>query len=192
MSTQAVEDIRSALVRGSAGGSGGSAESGQSAGAGGADAASASAATQPVPLGEALTVATGNGGRVRVTPQAVHDPARAARDRDGPDDGARFVAVELTLANRGDARHEDAPTNGGVLVDDHDVAYSARIIQVEGCERLPPVTVAPGNQRSGCLVFEVPTARTPRLFQFATDTGLGPTVAEWGLRPGTPEASGPG
>lgn len=43
------------------------------------------------------------------------------------------------------------------------------------------VTISPGDQRRGCLVFEVADDRDARLFQFTPDSGFGPNTGEWQL-----------
>lgn len=72
---------------------------------------------------------------------------------DEPEEGERFIAVELTIANTGDQTY-DAPDNSGTLVDD---------------------------QRRGCLVFELAEDRGLRLFQFTPDSAFGPDTGEWQL-----------
>lgn len=131
-------------------------------------------------IGDVLTLATQDDGEIQVTVREVHDPAEPGEFA-GPDDGERYVAVELTIANTGEETYDDTPDNSGTLVDTEHVGHRTTLSEVEDCDSFNGVTISPGDQRRGCLVFEVAHDRDARLFQFTPDSGFGPDTGEWQL-----------
>jgi hypothetical protein len=139
---------------------------------------------QAAKIGDAITL-EGNdlGLKVAVTVSQVFSPATPANTFTKPQIGKRFVAIEVTLTNQGQAVYSDSPTNGAVLIDAEGQQYRAAIITDvrEGQSFGGSATVNTGDSRKGVIVFEVPEAAKPAKFQFALDSGLAEQKGEWQL-----------
>lgn len=124
------------------------------------------------------------GLKVSGTVTKVFDKATPASDFIKPKTGSRYVAVEVQLANTGQAVYDDAPSNGARLIDDQGQQYSATVGQVrEGVAIGGAVTVGVGDSRKGVIVFEVPEAVKPAKFQFGLDSGFADQKGEWAIGP---------
>jgi len=117
---------------------------------------------------------------IAVTVVSVADPAKAGRFL-APEKGSRYVALEIRLDNTGIADYDDSPTNGAVLIDEGDHQYSTWIGSGVEPTLDGSVRLAPGDQRVGFIVFQVPKTETPRAFQFTLESGFGPETGEWTL-----------
>lgn len=122
--------------------------------------------------------------RVRVRVVRVLNPAPV-----GPSDvtlsaSARFVGVEISIANLSQVNFDESPladsmllTNGG------STANTTRVLGGPcGGGFASHVKIAPGGERSGCVTFEVPRGKRPAEFRFALDAGLAPQAGTWKLK----------
>ncbi|MGI5285320.1 DUF4352 domain-containing protein [Nonomuraea polychroma] len=81
---------------------------------------------QAAKIGDAITLEGNDPGlKVAVTVNWLFSPATPADTFTKPQTGKRFVAVEVTLTNQGQAVYSDSPTNGAVLIDAEGQQYRA-------------------------------------------------------------------
>jgi Domain of unknown function (DUF4352) len=92
---------------------------------------------------------------MQVTVSKVIAPARSSMQFIRPEQGKRFVSLQL--ANVGSAVYNDSPSNGAVLVDDQSHQYSATIAGMEPDIGSP--TIAAGDKRIGLMTFDVPKGK---------------------------------
>lgn len=121
-----------------------------------------------------------DGAPLEVALLGVRDPAEPSAGGAPPEEGRRYVAVELRISNAGGRPYDDTPANGATLRDADGGAWSAGLDD--------PVTpgfgtlaLAAGGSRTGWLTFEIPAGATPRALRFAADGGFG-GAATWRLR----------
>ncbi|MFB4275721.1 DUF4352 domain-containing protein [Nonomuraea sp. MTCD27] len=121
------------------------------------------------------------GLKMQVTVTRVVDPATGDQFSK-PQTGNRLVAVELTLANAGDAVYSDSPTNGAMLIDGEGQQYRTtfRTVQ-EGQSFGGSATINKGDSRKGVIVFEVPEGAKLAKLQFGLDSGFAKQKGEWTL-----------
>ncbi|MCK2214174.1 DUF4352 domain-containing protein [Actinomadura sp. ATCC 31491] len=138
---------------------------------------------QTAALGQALTLTGADPAlRVAVTVERLISPATPADDVMKPQPGSRFVGVQMTLANQGQAAYNDSPSNGAELVDAEGRQYRSSPAQVrEGQAFAGTASVSTGGTRTGVLVFELPEAARPVTFQFALNSGFAQQKGEWRL-----------
>ncbi|NJP92772.1 DUF4352 domain-containing protein [Nonomuraea sp. FMUSA5-5] len=134
-------------------------------------------------VGGALTLqGTDPSLKVSVTVNRVVNPATPASDFFKPQTGKKYVAVEVTLTNAGQAVYSDSPTNGAVLIDAQNQQYNSAIANVsEGQGFGGSVTANAGDSRKGVIVFEIPQSAQPAKFQFALNSGFASQKGEWTL-----------
>jgi hypothetical protein len=121
------------------------------------------------------------GFKVAVTLNKVVNPATGDQFSK-PQTGNKFVAVEVTLANQGQAVNSDAPNNSGILIDGQGRQYRSSFHQVrEGQGFGGMATINTGDSRKGMIVFEVPEAAKPAKFQFGPNSGFADQKGEWSL-----------
>jgi hypothetical protein len=134
-------------------------------------------------VGGAITLQGMDAGlKVTVTLVKMVDPATPAQDFMKPKAGNKFVAVEVTLQNAGQAVYSDSPTNGAMLIDGEGQQYRSTLYDVrEGQSFGGSATINAGDSRKGVIVFEVPEAAKLAKFQFALDSGFAEQKGEWAL-----------
>lgn len=131
-------------------------------------------------VGEAITV-EGSDVTLQVTVSDATDPAPAGQFG-GPAAGHRYVAVTVEIANTGDTAYADSPGNGATLIGSDAAQYSETLSDGGGCTTFGgSVTVAPGEIRAGCMVFELPEGVVAAAFQFTPDSGFADDTARWNL-----------
>jgi len=133
-------------------------------------------------IGNAITL-KGNTNTMRVRVLKVIDPLPAGQ-YDQPPAGKRYVGIELTMQNTGQATYNDSPSNGAHILTSTDEQADSTIVSGGPCSGgfASSSTIAAGDKRRGCIPFEVPKGARPRTFQFALDSGFGPQSGEWRLR----------
>jgi hypothetical protein len=143
---------------------------------------SAKAQPSTAAVGGALTLAGMDPGlKMTVTLTKVVNPATPDQ-YSKPKTGNKLVAIELTLANSGQAVYDDSPTNGAALIDSEGQQFRSTYSDVrEGQEFGGTSTINMGESRKGVIVFEVPESAQPAKFQFALDSGFADQTGEWAL-----------
>lgn len=118
-----------------------------------------------------------------VTLVRVVDPVEPANEFFTPPEGSRWLAVQIRLANVGSATYQDSPGNGARLLDGEGQEYGWAIFEAAGCPVFVDgtATVPPGQERLGCIGFEVPTDTALVAFTLALDSGFGPESGRWEL-----------
>ncbi|MEU8271248.1 DUF4352 domain-containing protein [Sphaerisporangium sp. NPDC049002] len=143
------------------------------------------AETQPAAatVGSTISLEGADSGlKVDVTVTKVTDPATPANDIIKPKTGARYVAVELRLDNKGQGVYSDAPSNGARLIDDQGQQYNNTFGEVREGVLLSAVTVSPGDSRKGVILYEIPDGVKLAKFQFALNSGFADQKGEWTLK----------
>lgn len=137
---------------------------------------------QPAQVGGTLSLKGFENVQVDVTVTKVELKATPANEFMKPKAGNRFVAVQLQLANKGQATYQDSPSNGALVIDDQGQQYRSTFGEVkEGQAFQGSVTMGPGDSRKGVIVFEVPDGAKLAKFQFALNSGFADQAGEWML-----------
>lgn len=146
------------------------------------------AAAAKASVGDPITlVGTDENLKVRVTVLKVADPATAkSTDFSALEEGNRFVGVQLSLENVGTLAYDDSPGNGAKLVDAGGQQYDEEIAEeiAEGPLLGSAVTIGPGDNRTGWMVFQLGQTAQLRTFQMALDSGFAGQHGEWSLGEG--------
>ncbi|HEY1357482.1 MAG TPA: DUF2510 domain-containing protein [Thermoleophilaceae bacterium] len=135
-----------------------------------------------VGLGRAVKLRTQDAPSVRVTALSVVDPVSAGTYTLRPKRGSRWIGVRMRLKNLGPGHLSDAPGNAAKL-HSKTHAYKAGVSRPDGCHALPAVIeLDPGDEASGCLIFEVPRGTEVNRLELTLSSGYAPDVATWRLR----------
>jgi hypothetical protein len=122
------------------------------------------------------------GLQVSVKVDQLVNPASPAQEFMKPKAGNKFVAVQVTLTNMGQAVYSDAPTNGALLIDGEGQQYRPSFGDVrEGQSLSGSVTINARDSRKGMIVFEVPEGAKVAKLQFGLDSGFARQKGEWTL-----------
>ena len=139
-----------------------------------------SSTSGPAAPGESLRVATRDGA-VRVAVEGVIDPVPQGGYYRGPRAGTRWVGVRLRIANVGTSTYRDDIANdvrliagGKTLRTDSALPGTCDIFPVE-------ITLIPGQSKTGCVLFEVPTDARSQQLRFASESYFGPELATFTL-----------
>lgn len=122
------------------------------------------------------------GLKMAVTVNQFVNPATPAEDYMKPKTGSKFVAVQLTLSNVGQAVYSGSPENGAYVIDDQGQQYQstyARIREGQGFDG--SATINAGDTRKGVIVFAVPESAKLVKFQYALNSGFADQKGEWTL-----------
>jgi hypothetical protein len=129
----------------------------------------------PVPLGRPLPIHTRN-GLIRVAVIEVVDPVGRGSYYRGPSAGTRWVGVRLRVRNAGPGDYIDDVANDTRLIAGNKALHSDSAL-LKTCDVFPvEVTLAPGEAREGCVLFEVRSGAQPRQLRFAADSYFGPEL----------------
>lgn len=139
--------------------------------------------TVAVAPGTALEVSGAGGIAATVTFSRLVDPASPAYSFETVGAGLRFVAVQLTVANRGTVPIDESAQAATTVVDDTGHTIAAVIDELVGCPGFPGgvVDLAPGASATGCVAFELPSSAKVHQVRFAFGGALATSVAEWQL-----------
>ncbi|MFI6819053.1 DUF4352 domain-containing protein [Nonomuraea sp. NPDC050328] len=134
-----------------------------------------------VPVGRPLTLEGLDPAlKVEVQVVKVFDPATPDNLFMKPSAGNRFVAVEVTLTNAGQAAYRDSPSIGSTLIDTEGRQYRSTFATVREAQGFGGLVSMTGTDtRRGALVFEVPDGVRLAKFQLGLDSGLAPQRGEW-------------
>ncbi|ETK36091.1 DUF4352 domain-containing protein [Microbispora sp. ATCC PTA-5024] len=139
-------------------------------------------APEPVAVGATVSLkGIDQGLKVDVTVTKVVNDATPKNEFTKPQDGNRYVAVEVKLGNTGQAVYDDSPSNGAKLIDDQGQQYNSTFGEVREGVLLNAVTVRPGDSRKGVILFEVPKSTKLAKFQFSLNSGFADQTGEWVL-----------
>ncbi|GAA0916419.1 DUF4352 domain-containing protein [Nonomuraea longicatena] len=139
--------------------------------------------SKPAKVGESITLqGTDPGLKVTVTLIQVFSPATPSSDFLKPKSGFRYVAVQVTLANQGQAVYNGAPGSGAYLIDTEGQQYRDTYGEVREGPGFPGlVTMNAGDNRKGVIVFEIPESARPAKFQFGLNSGFASQTGGWTL-----------
>jgi hypothetical protein len=139
------------------------------------------------PVGTPITIRGGHTERkqteLKVTVTAVLDPVSGSPADQALAKGGRFVGVELTLRNIGQATYSESPLQDSkLLVADRSEADPVNLLGGPcGGSFALRLRLRPGEMARGCVPFEVAGGARPASFQFALDSGFGPEIGTWSL-----------
>jgi hypothetical protein len=135
-----------------------------------------------VALGTSETIHDFDGDALFVTVSQIVDPATALSDTDQPTSGDRFVAVEMSITNTGSQEIQDDANNATIVTGSDGETYTANFASVSQCanfeENIGYVDLKPGDNTTGCVVFQLPTSVTVQSVSFSLAPGYLDT-AEW-------------
>jgi hypothetical protein len=139
-------------------------------------------APSAVALGTSETVHDFVGDAVSVTVSQIVDPATPVSDTDVPTSGDRFVAVELSISNTGSRQIQNNANNATIVTGSDGETYTANFSSVSECtnfvEQIGYVDLNPGDNITGCVVFQLPTSVNVQSVSFSFAPGYLDT-AEW-------------
>jgi hypothetical protein len=135
--------------------------------------------TKGGPLQTTADVVNFSGNPLAVTMTQIVDPAIGVSG-DTPNSGYRFVAVEMTLQNEGNATITDDANVDVTVIGTDSQAYTADFDSVTECTNFSfgDYTLLAGNSESGCVVYQLPTAVNVKAIQFAFG-GNNADTAQW-------------
>jgi hypothetical protein len=136
--------------------------------------------TKGGPLQTTADVVNFSGNPLAVTMTQIVDPATGANQFDTPNPGYRFLAVEMTVQNAGNATISDDANNDVTVIGTDSQAYVADFDSVSECTNFSfgEYTLLAGNSESGCVVYQLPTGVNVKAIQFAFG-GNNADTAQW-------------
>ncbi|NUR64027.1 MAG: DUF4352 domain-containing protein [Catenulispora sp.] len=118
--------------------------------------------------------------KLSVTLVKFADPATSSDEFMKPDNGKRYVAVQLRITNTATTAYSDSPTNGATLIDASGQQYRLTFADVTlGQSFNGDVRLSPGASALGVMTFEVPTEEKIATFQFTLDSGFADQTGQW-------------
>jgi len=142
---------------------------------------SGSGGAKKASVGDSITL-DGTTNRMQVTVLKVLDPAPGGQ-YDQPQNGHRYVGVQVALKNVGTNTYSDAPGNGAKVITASDEQADTTLLEGGPCSGgfSTDARISPGSRLQGCIPFEVPSAARLKTFQLSLDSGFGPQSGEWHL-----------
>jgi hypothetical protein len=129
--------------------------------------AAASAASNHGVVGSTVTVKGQGKDVIAVTVGKVQDPLLAY----GADPGMRVIGVNLTVKNVGKVKYSDSPSG---FASTNDGQISGSLITGSGpCNTPGTLKLAPGQEKSFCLPFEIEKNGKLAFIQYNVDSGYG-------------------
>ncbi|NRQ40852.1 DUF4352 domain-containing protein, partial [Nonomuraea sp. NN258] len=123
------------------------------------------------------------GEKMAVTLDKVIPTAEPISKFNAPLAGRRYMAVQLTMTNKGAELYDDAPGSAATVLDGEGQQYRGTFLEVKDGPPLGKFTTIPvGQTRKGLIVFEVPEAAQMVELRFALNNGYAEERGEWRLR----------
>jgi Domain of unknown function (DUF4352) len=118
--------------------------------------------------------------QVTATVTAVVPDTQSFGNFAAPGPNARYAAAELTIVNSGNVNYTDVATTAATVVDSAGHIYPATIVGAVTAGRQLPMslTLTPGQQVRGFVVFTVPKDATIAIVRYSMDAGYGQT-GQW-------------
>lgn len=135
-------------------------------------------------VGDTLTL-TGfeEGQQLDVTIKKVSDPAEPKDEFFSPDEGNRWIGIQVEIVNTGTAVYDDSPSNGMQVADGEGQRFGGVIADIKaGPSMAGSVTLKPGDKALGWEVFEAPKASKITTVQFGMNSGFSDQTGEWKLQ----------
>lgn len=143
--------------------------------------ATSSSAAKKAGVGDTINLnSTKAGNTLQVTLTKVVDPSTPTNEYMKPDAGKRYIAVQLRIANHGQATYSEDPQILAKAKDALGQIYSVDFgtDTTAGPSMDSGLKLAPGDTTLGFLVFQVPTGQKITQVQY-TLSMLGGAVAQW-------------
>jgi hypothetical protein len=115
----------------------------------------------------------------------VIDPAQGADEFTTPDDGKRFVAVQVQITGQSTGNDTNDANNNLSIVGSDKQVYSPDFDQVSGCTDFNDgqYTVTKGESEVGCVTYQVPIGVTVTTVKYNPNSGFSTNEASWSLNP---------
>ncbi|WP_327140602.1 DUF4352 domain-containing protein [Nocardia sp. NBC_01327] len=143
----------------------------------------AAAQAAPAKVGDTIGLkGIASGTKADVTVVQVIDAPTSGDDVDALPPGKRYYAVQFRIVNTGTAAYDDAPSNGAKVVDSQGQTFPASLTYADtsaGPNFGTTLTIAPGDNALGFLVFQVPADATIAKVQFGMDSGMSDRTGQW-------------
>lgn len=135
-------------------------------------------------IGDAITLkGLEDGEQISVTIKKVSDPAQPAEEFFTPEDGKRWIGLQVEIVNSGTAVYDDSPSNGMQVADADGQRFGGVIAEIKaGPAMAAGVTLKPGAKALGWEVFEVPKNSKIDTVQFGMNSGFSDQTGEWTLK----------
>lgn len=138
---------------------------------------------QDASIGDTITLkGFEEGQQVAVTIKKVSDPAVPKDQFFKPEDGSRWIGIQVEIVNTGTAAYDDSPGNGMQIADSEGQRFNGVIADIKaGPSMAASVTLKPGAKALGWLVFEAPKNAKIDTVQFGMNSGFADQTGEWKL-----------
>ncbi|MFC8273763.1 DUF4352 domain-containing protein [Streptomyces sp. NPDC057271] len=142
------------------------------------------AAPKDAGVGDAITLkGFEEGQQLAVTIKKVSDPAVPGDEFFSPDDGNRWIGLQVEIVNTGTAVYDDSPSNGMQVADSEGQRFGGVIADIKaGPSMAASVTLQPGDKALGWEVFEVPKNSKITTVQFGMNSGFSDQTGQWKLQ----------
>lgn len=139
---------------------------------------------QDAGIGDTITLkGFEEGQQVAVTIKKVSDPAVPKDQFFKPEDGSRWIGIQVEILNTGTAAYDDSPGNGMQIADSEGQRFNGVIADIKaGPSMAAGVTLKPGAKALGWLVFEAPKNAKIDSVQFGMNSGFADQTGEWKLK----------
>jgi hypothetical protein len=129
----------------------------------------------PVGIPGTQTIYDDDAHPITATVTSITNPATGSDEFNQPDPGDYLIAVQLELADAGNATVSDDANSDVTVFGSDNQTYTPNFDTVTGCTDFAygSFTLAPGTTASGCVVFEMPLGVNPQQVQFTLDNGVG-------------------
>lgn len=132
-------------------------------------------------VGDTIAVSGDGDEKFDATLVQIVDPAKAANEYSGPDDGNRLIAVQWRITNTGTATVDNPPAFDTKLVDANGQIFELSIgARAAGVEFPTSVQIPPGESRLGFVTYEVP--KDTVIVKVEYEGGYGKPSAQWKLK----------
>ncbi|MFD5027006.1 DUF4352 domain-containing protein [Streptomyces sp. NPDC058373] len=134
-------------------------------------------------VGDAITLTGFDDEKIEVTVVKVVDPAKSKDEFIVPDDGNRWLGVQVQLVNKGEKAYQDSPTNGMQVADADGQMFQTTFGEITAGPALSSdVRLAPGAKALGWVTFDVPKGVTVTQVQVALNSGMADQTGQWKLK----------
>ncbi|MFD3568453.1 DUF4352 domain-containing protein [Streptomyces sp. NPDC058667] len=134
-------------------------------------------------IGDTLTLkGLEDGQQIDVTLTKTSDPAVPKDEFFRPEDGNRWIGVQVQIVNTGTVVYDDSPGNGMKVADSEGQWFNGVIADIKaGPSMAAGVALKPGAKALGWAVFEVPKKSKIATVQFGMNSGFSDQTGEWKL-----------
>lgn len=137
--------------------------------------------TQTATLGDAITLTGSDGRKLAIKVRKVFPAAKPVSEGISAGDGRKFYGVELAIKNIGTTAYDGTPASGSAVIDAEGRQFGTILADIKGGVSFNSVTIAPGDFRTGVIVFAVAEGAKIAKFQWALENDESDQTGEWTL-----------